>query len=179
MPPFRGKQNVKCFFLNWPSVRYSIFTVLSYCNSDGLHFSFLLKWSWLWVRCFDTRNRIKHLLRSSLPLPGYTILLSCQTQSVLQDLFFGRNVCVFIFLIYIYFLVFLLQFFQISTRSVDHSFSAIVLKLDMYTRELNSVRRTKFRRSKVKVTRRSNIKINETLSFWVNFIGSSPNLVDI
>ena len=103
-------------------------------------------------------------------------LLSCQTQSVLQDLFFGGNVCVFI-----YFLVFLLQFFQISTHSVDHSFSAIVLKLDMYTRERNSVWRTKFRRSrsKVKVTRRSNIKINETLSFWVNFIGSSPNLVAI
>ena len=64
------------------------------------------------------------------------ISLSCQTQSVLQDLFFGRNVCVFIHLyiyifiyLYIYILVFLLQFFQISTRSVDHSFSAIVLKL--------------------------------------------------
>ena len=96
--------------------------------------------------------------------------LSCQTQSVLQDMFFGRNVCVFIYLyiyIFIYLYIFLLQFFQISTRSVDHSFSAIVLKLDMYTRERNSVRRTNFRRSrsKVKVTRRSNIKINETLSF--------------
>ena len=31
--------------------------------------------------------------------------------------------------------IFLLQFFQISTRSLDHSFSAIVLKLDRYTRE--------------------------------------------
>ena len=31
-------------------------------------------------------------------------LLSCQTQSVLQDLFFGRNVCVFIyFLVFLYF----------------------------------------------------------------------------
>ena len=29
-------------------------------------------------------------------------LLSCQTQSVLQDLFFGRNVCVFIFLFFCY-----------------------------------------------------------------------------
>ena len=89
-------------------------------------------------------------------------------------------VCIFVY-IFVYIFIFLLQFFQISTRSVDHSFSAIVLKLDRYTRERNSVRRTKFRRSrsKVKVTRRSNIKINETLSFWVNFIGSSPNLVDI
>ena len=91
----------------------------------------------------------------------------------LVEMFVYLYICIFIY--------FLLQFFQISTRSVDHSFSAIVLKLDMYTRERNSVRRTKFRssRSKVKVTRRSNIKINETLSFWVNFIGSSPNLVDI
>jgi len=41
-------------------------------------------------------------------------LLSCQTQSVLQDMFFGRNVCVFIYLyicLYIY-ILFCYNFFK-------------------------------------------------------------------
>ena len=72
--------------------------------------------------------------------------LSCQTQSVLQDLFFGRNVCVFSYI----FSCFFVTIFSNSTRSVDHSFRANILKLDMYTHERNSVRRTKFRRSRSK-----------------------------
>ena len=76
---------------------------------------------------------------------------------------------------------YLLFFLEILTRTVDHSVRAIVPKLDMYTRERNSFRRAKLRRSrtKVKVTRRSNIKIRKSCKFFTVCIRSSPNLVDM
>uniref|UniRef100_A0A8C4WWJ7 Carbonic anhydrase 4 n=1 Tax=Eptatretus burgeri TaxID=7764 RepID=A0A8C4WWJ7_EPTBU len=81
-----------------------------------------------------------------------------------QDMLLDRVVCFFVY-IFIYLSVTI--DFQLSTCSLSHSSKAMALKLDMYTRERNSFRRPKFlrSRSKVKVTRRLNIKINETLSF--------------
>ena len=122
----------------------------------------------------ESGAKFRHLQHPRFCSKGFVILPNAEHFA--RSVFRQKCLCIYIFIylyiyifldLYIYIFVYIFfcyNFFKFQL-ALQISFSAIVLKVDMYTRERDSVRRTKFRRSKVKVTRRSNIKINETLSF--------------